>query len=163
MSQLLQSAEFWVAVSFAIFVVLMFRPARRALAAALDQRIGRIRDEVEEAQKLREEAQQALAGYQRRQREAIKESEGIVAHAREEAERARVQAEADLEDSIQRREQQAVEKIALAEAAAVAEIRDRAVELAIAATGKLLADKMAGKAGDDAVSAAIENLPGKFN
>lgn len=163
MSDLLHSAEFWVAVSFAIFVIGVFRPARRMLTAALDQRIGRIREEVEEAQKLREEAQSALAGYQRRQREAIKEAEGIVAHAREEAERARIQAEAELEDTIERRQQQAVEKIAQAEAAAMAEIRDRAVELAIAATGRLLADKMAGKAGDKAVSAAIKDLPDKLN
>ncbi len=163
MTELLRSAEFWVAVSFAIFAIAMFRPARRVLTAALDQRIGRIRDEVEDAQKLREEAQTALAGYQRRQREAIKEAEGIIAHAREEAERARIQAEAELEESILRREQQAVEKIALAEAAAMAEIRDRAVELAIAATGRLLADKMAGKAGDTAVSAAIKELPDKLN
>lgn len=163
MSELLHSAEFWVAVAFAIFVIGVFRPARRMLTAALDQRIGRIREEVEEAQKLREEAQSALAGYQRRQREAIKEAEGIVAHAREEAERARIQAEAELEDSIKRREQQAVEKIARAEAAAMAEIRDKAVELAIAATGRLLADKMAGKAGDKAVSAAIKDLPDKLN
>ncbi len=163
MTELLHSAEFWVAVSFAIFVIAMFRPGRRALTAALDQRIGRIREEVEEAQRLREEAQSALASYQRRQREAIREAENIIAHAREEAERAKIQAEAELADSIKRREQQAVEKIALAETAAMAEIRDRAVELAIAATGRLLADKMAGKAGDNAVSAAIKELPDKLN
>lgn len=163
MNELLQSAEFWVAVSFVIFVVAIFRPARRALTAALDQRIGHIRDEVEEAQKLREEAQSALASYQRRQREAIKEAENIIAHAREEAGRAKIQAEAELKESIARREQQAVEKIARAEDAAMAEIRDRAVELAIAATGRLLAEKMAGKAGDAAVSAAIKELPDKLN
>lgn len=163
MSELVQSADFWVAVSFVIFVALVFRPARRVLTAALDQRIGRIRDEVEEAQKLREEAQSALASYQRRQREAIKEAEGIIAHAREEAGRAKIQAEAELKESIERREQQAVEKIAQAEAAAVAAIRDQTVELAIAATGRLLADKMAGKAGDAAVSAAIRELPDKLN
>ena len=163
MNDLLRSAEFWVAVSFVIFVVLMFRPARRMLGSALDQRIAGIRQEVEEAQKLREEAQAALASYQRRQREAIQEAENIIAHAHEEAERAKIQAAAALEETIQRREQQAAEKIARAEAAALAEIRDKAVELAIAATGKLLAEKMTGEAGDEAVSAAIRDLPEKLH
>lgn len=163
MSEILHSAEFWVMIAFVVFVVAVYRPTRRFMANALDQRINSIRKEVEEAQKLREEAQSALANYQRRQREAIQEAEAIVAHAREEAERTRAHAEAELEASIKRREQQAVDKIAQAEAAAMAEIREKAVELAIAATGKLLADKMAGKAGEDAVSAAIDELPDKLN
>lgn len=163
MSAILNSAEFWVAVSFAVFVLAAWGPGKRMLGAALDGRIAQIRNEVEEAQKLREEAQAALASYQRRQREAIQEAEQIIAHAREEAERTRAQAASELEEAIRRREQQATEKIAQAEAAALAQIRDRAVELAIAATGRLLAEKMAGKSGDAAIAAAIEELPDKLH
>ncbi len=163
MSAVFNSAEFWVAVAFAVFVIAAWGPGKRLLGAALDGRIERIRNEVEEAQKLREEAQAALASYQRRQREAVQEAEQIIAHAREEAERTRAQAASELEEAIRRREQQAAEKIAQAEAAALARIRDRAVELAIAATGKLLAEKMAGKSGDAAIAAAIKELPDKLH
>lgn len=163
MEAILQSAEFWVAVSFIVFVLAIFRPAKRILLAALDQRIAQIRADVEEAQRLREEAQQALATYQRRQREAMQEAERIIAHAREEAERTMARAEAELEEMIKRREQQAADKIAQAEAAAMDEIRDKAVDLAVAATAKILEEKMRGKAGEQALSAAIKSLPDKLH
>lgn len=163
METILQSAEFWVAVSFIVFVLAIFRPAKRILLAALDQRIEQIRADVEEAQRLRDEAQQALATYQRRQREAMQEAEKIIAHAREEAERTRSRAEAELEEMIKRREQQAADKIAQAEAAAKDEIRDKAVELAVAATAKILEEKMRGKAGEQALSAAIKSLPDQLH
>lgn len=163
MSELIHHAEFWVALSFAIFVIVMFKPAKRMLTGALDQRIAQIRQEVEEAQRLRKEAQAALASYQRRQREVHQEAENIVAHAREEAERARARAAAELDEAITRREQQAAAKIAQAEAAAIDEIRERAVDLAIAAAGELLAEKMFGKAGGETLSSAIEELPDKLH
>lgn len=163
MEDLLHNHVFWVAVAFAVFVIAAFKPGKRILTQALDARIAKIREEVEEAQRLREEAQAMLAGYQRRQREAIQEAEQIIAHAREEAERVKAKAETDLEESIKRREQQAAEKIAQAEASAIEEIREKAVDMAIEATARLLEDKMAGEAGDKAVSAAIKDIPGKFH
>lgn len=163
MSELIQHAEFWVALSFAIFVIVMFKPMKRMMTGALDQRIAQIREEVEEAQRLRKEAQAALASYQRRQREAHQEAENIIAHAREEAERTTARAKAELDEAIGRREQQAAAKIAQAEAAAIGEIRERAVDIAIAAAGKILAEKMSGKAGDETLSATIEDLPNKLH
>lgn len=163
MEGLWHSTTFWAAVAFVVFVVLAFRPARRILTGALDGRIAKIREELEEAQRLREEAQSTLASYQRRQREAVQEAQQVIQHAREEAERTRARAEADLEESIRRREAQAAEKIAQAEAAALDDIRDRAVELAISATAKLLEKKMAGKAGEKTVSDAIKDLSGKLH
>ena len=163
MENLWHSTTFWAGVAFVVFVVLAFRPGKRILTGALDARIAKIHEEIEEAQRLREEAQSTLASYQRRQREAVQEAENIIAHAREEAERTRARVEAELEESIKRREAQATEKIAQAEAAALDDIRDRAVELAIGATAKLLEEKMAGKAGEKAVSDAIEGLSGKLN
>lgn len=163
MDALLHSTTFWVAVAFVVFVAAVFKPMKRILGEALDGRIAKIREEVEEAQRLREEAQAMLAGYQRRQREAIQEAEQIIAHAREEAERTQRKAEAELEDSIARREQQAAEKIAQAEAAAVDEIREKAVDMAIDATAKLLGEKMAGKAGEKAVAEAIKDIPKKLH
>jgi len=145
-----------------VFVVLAWRPGKRILTGALDERIARIRGELEEAQRLREEAQSALANYQRRQREALQEAERIIEHAREEAERTRARAEAELAESVRRREQQAADKIAQAEAAAIEDIRNRAADLAITATAKLLERKMAGKSGEKSVSDAIKGLSDKL-
>lgn len=163
MEALLHNHVFWVAVAFVVFVIAAFRPGKRILTQALDARIARIREEVEEAQRLREEAQTLLASYQRRQREAIQEAEQIIAHAREEAERVKAKAETDLEDSVKRREQQAAVKIAQAEAAAIEEIREKAVDMAIEATARLLEEKMAGDAGEKAVAAAIKDIPNKLH
>ena len=163
MDYLWHSTTFWAGVAFFVFVVLAFRPGKRILTGALDGKIAKIREEIDEAQRLREEAQSALASYQRRQREAVHEAERIIAHAREEAERASERAEAELNEAITRREQQATDKIAQAEAAALDDIRDRAVELAIGATAKLLEEKMAGKAGEKTVSEAIKGLSGKLH
>jgi len=163
MEALLHNPTFWVGVAFVIFVLAVFKPGKRILTQALDGKIAKIREEVEEAQRLREEAQAMLASYQRRQREAIQEAEQIIAHAREEADRVRAKAEADLDDAIKRREQQAADKIAQAEASAIEEIREKAVDMAIEATARLLEEKMAGKAGDQAVADAIKDIPNKLH
>lgn len=163
MEALVHSTTFWVGVAFAIFFIAVFRPGKRILTQALDGRIAKVREEVEEAQRLREEAQAALASYQRRQREAIQEAEQIIGQARDEAQRATARAEAELMESIARREQQAADKIAQAEAAALEEIRDKAVDMAIEATTRLLEKKLAGEGGDQAVAAAIKDIPNKLH
>jgi len=162
MSHLMQDPAFWTATAFIIFVVVMFRPVKKALLGALDGRIDQIRAEVEEAQRLREEAQALLASYQRKQREAAQEAEEIVKQAREEAELHRKETEAAMADLLKRQEAAAVEKIAQAEAAAVQEVRDIAVDLAIAATQKILAEKVTGDLSDKLVDKAIAELPQKL-
>lgn len=147
---------FWVAVSFVLFVVLVARMVWQKATASLDTRADEIRRRLEEAQNLREEAQAAKANYQRLQRDALKEAEAILAHAREEAKRMREDGESKLEASLARREQLAVEKIAAAEAKALQEVREQMVDLAVAATQQLIAsnidDKVRSRLVDDAVS-----------
>jgi F-type H+-transporting ATPase subunit b len=162
MSHLLQDPVFWTAVAFVIFVVLMYRPLKKALLGALDGRIEQIRTEVEEAQRLREEAQTLLASYQRKQREAAQEAQEIIRQAREEAELHRKETETAMADLLKRQEALAVAKIAQAEAAAVQEVRDIAVDLAIAATQKILAEKVTGDLSDKIVDKAIAELPQKL-
>ena len=154
-----QAAEFWVAVAFFIFLFFAFRPAAKALTAMLDDRADKIRQELEEAQRLREDAQATLASYQRRQRDALKEAEDIIAHAREEAERLRLHAAADLDSSMKRREAQAMDKIAQAEALALQEVKSLTVDLAIAASGRLIAENMDAAQSAKLVDAAIADLP----
>ena len=162
-TDLLRSAEFWALVAFIIFIVSIFKPARRALTSALDQRIEDVRTQVEEAKLLREEAQAALANYQRKQRQAAEESAAIIEQAREEADRHREEAEIALKAVLKRQEAQSLERIAQAEATALREVRETAVELAIEATEELLTEKLRGPAGGALIDAAIGNLPGKLN
>lgn len=155
--------EFWVAVSFVIFMALLWKKIVAAFTGMLDARTEKIRQELDEAQRLREEAQSLLASYQRRQRDAQKEAEEIIAHAREESERLRRQAAVDLENSLKRREAQAMDRIAQAEAAAMQEVRSLTVDLAIAASRKLLSENMPQAQQDALVSQAVAELPKHLN
>lgn len=147
---------FWVAISFVLFVALVAKMVWQKATVALDARADEIRQRLEEAQNLREEAQAAKANYQRLQRDALKEAEAILAHAREEAKRMREEAEQKLEASLARREQLAVEKIAAAESKALQDVREQMVDLAVAATRKLIEanidDKVRSRLIDDSVA-----------
>ena len=162
MDSLIQDPTFWVAVAFVVFVVLVFKPIKGALIGGLDAKIAEIRQEVEEAEKLREEAQSMLANYQRKQRQAIQDAEAIVARAKEEAERDRAEADEAMKDMVRRQEEQAREKIAQAEAAAIQEVRSMSVELAMAAAEKLLAERLAGEEGSRLIDNSIEDIPRKL-
>ncbi len=151
--------EFWVFLAFVIFVVLVWRKAKTAIFGALDERADRIRRELEEAQRLREEAQALLAQSQRKQREALKEAEAIVAHAREEAERLIRATEADLDAQMKRREAQAMDKIAQAEATALQQVRDMTVDVAVEATRRILVERMDERSSAALVDDAIRGLP----
>lgn len=141
---------FWVAVSFVLFVGLTFKPIKNALTGGLDARTDKIRQELEEAARLREEAQKMLADYKRKQSEMSREAEDLLEHAKVEAARLREQAEEDLQAAMKRREQAAVERISQAETKALEEVRNQAVEIAIAATGRILRDSI-----DDTKAAAL--------
>ena len=156
------AAEFWVMVAFVILVAFAFKPLFRIAVTALDARAETIKHQIEEAARLREEAQTLVATYQRQQREAKQEAEDIVAKAKADAERHRAEADEAMEVAFARQEAQAKDKIAQAEAAAVQEVRDVAVDLAIGAAEKLLAERLAGKDGDALVDDAIKELPEKL-
>lgn len=154
---------FWVLVAFVIFVGALSKPIARGAAAALDSRADKIRAQLDEAEKLREEAQNLLATYQRRQRDASKEADAIMGHATHEAERVTSQGTERLEAALKRREQLALERIAQAEAKAVKAVRDHAVDVAIDATRDVLARTLPERKADAMIDDAIRDLPGKLN
>ena len=162
MDAFIHDPTFWVAVAFVVFVVLIFKPIKGALIGGLDAKIVEIRQEVEEAEKLREEAQSLLANYQRQQRQAIQDAEAIVTRAKEEAERYRFEADEAMKDMVRRQEEQSREKIIQAEAIAVQEIREMSVELAMAAAEKLLTDRLIDEEGSNLINQAIEDIPRKL-
>jgi F-type H+-transporting ATPase subunit b len=157
------SPEFWVAVAFIIFVGLIVWKGLTPILAALDSRSNRIRQQIEEARSLRAEAERALGEANRKVREATRETEGILAQARAEAERLKRQSAEVLEATLKRREQNALDKIAQAETRAVDEVRARAVEVAVAATARLLSEQMDGTRGDKLVEDAIAEVGRKLH
>jgi F-type H+-transporting ATPase subunit b len=155
---------FWVAVSFTIFVLaIIFVKVPAMIGRALDARGESIASQLEEARKLREDAQALLASYERQQREAEDEAQGILDQAQAEAERATKEAQEALAASIARREAQAQDKIAQAEANAVKEVRDVAVEVAVATSRKLIAENLSTAQADALVDNAIGNLRQQLN
>ena len=160
---LFTTAEFWVAVALAIFLFFVARRAYRLMVVALDDRAEKIKNRIDDAGRLADEAQALLLSYERKQRDAAEEAEAILSRARREAERLTEDAEADLERTLKRREAQATERIAQAEKAAVAEVRARAVDVAIEATRRLLAERLTPKQADGLIEAAIEELPKKLH
>lgn len=153
---------FMVLIAFVIFVALVLWKGMSKITAGLDNRADEIRKQLEEAQSLREEAQAALATYQRQQRDALAEAEEIIAHAKDEAERLRKDAEAALAATLKRREEQAVDRIAQAEAKALQDVRDQAVDIAISATGKLIGDSMSADVQSRLIGDATGDLAAKL-
>ena len=157
------SAEFWVLVAFVIRVGAIAKPVFRIITTALDDRAEGIKRQIEDATRLREEAQELLASYERKQRDAVKEAEQIVEHARRDAERVGRKAAEDLDRALKRREQLAMDRIAQAEAAAVEEVRNTAVDVAVEATRRLLTDTVTGKKADALIDRAVKDLPDKLH
>ncbi len=154
---------FWVALAFVIFVAAMWRPMGRMIGSALDGRAAKIREEIEEATRLREEAQALFVRYQRQQSDSVKEAEEILAHVREEAERqSRLAAEA-LEGTIKRREQQALDRIARAEQEALDEVRGAAVDMAVRTTRELLVNRLDDAGQADLIDTAVADLDKKLH
>lgn len=161
--EIFHDPELAVAIAFLIAIVLVSRKVWQTLSRLLDDRAAKIKAELDEAQKLKDDAQKALGQFQRKQRDALQEAEAIVAHAREEAARLAERAKRDLEAAIERRQRLAAEKIALAEAKAVAEVRNAAVEIAIGAARRVIAERLGDVQGQALVDQAIAELPQRLN
>jgi F-type H+-transporting ATPase subunit b len=161
---MLAEAEFWVAVAFVAFVlILLYFKVPGMLAKALDDRAAGIRKELDEARRLREEAQSLLADYQKKHRNAGQEAEAIVEQARREAEAFASETRKSLAEMVERRRKQAEEKIARAEAQAVEDVRAAAVDMAIAAAEKILREKAAGAGGSALIDESIKTLKTRLN
>ena len=159
----LANTDFIVTIGFLIFIgVLVYFKVPTLLMGMLDKRAEGIRNDLDEAKALRDEAKALLATYERRQREVQEQADRIVAHAKDEAVLAGEQAKADLEKSIARRIAAAEDQIASAQAGAVKEVRDRAIAVAISAARNVISKQMtakdAAKSIDDAISEVGQKL-----
>jgi F-type H+-transporting ATPase subunit b len=152
-------ATFWVGIAFIAFVALLvWKGVHRVIIAGLDKRAVSIREQIEEARVLREEAQALLAQHQREQRDADKTAKEILEQADREAKLALKTAQEEMEQSADRRMALAQEKIAQAEAAAVKEVQSVAARVATAAARQLLADKLSADKRAELVDNAISEV-----
>jgi len=160
----LYEAEFWVAISFLfLLAVFGYLGVHRTLAKALDERQARIKAELDEARRLKEEAAALLADYQHRQQQAEHEAAQILATAQAEAERAAAEARGKMDDFVARRRKMAEARIAQAEARALAEVRAAAAEAAAAAAERILTQTVKGKFADELLTQGIEDVKKNFN
>lgn len=156
--ELLQDTHVWYAISFVVFLGLVWKFGRHAILGNLDRRIDAIRKEIKTAETLRIEAQELLAQYQRKQRDALKDAERIINTARTNAEELRRKAEADLNESINRREAQLKERIERMEQSAVQEIQAYASELAMKAAQEIIIEKLDKKTAEKLADQSIQDV-----
>ncbi len=160
----MNNTNFVVTIAFVLFVgVLLYLKVPKMMGKLLDDRAAAIKTEIDEARALQEEAKTILASYERKRKEVAEQSEGIIAQAKDEAELAAVAAKDALKETIARRLQAAVDQIASAQDAAVREVKDKAVTIAIAAAGDVIASKMAATDGNALIDAAIKDVGAKLH
>jgi F-type H+-transporting ATPase subunit b len=160
----LKNTDFVVSLGFLVFVgILLYFRVPALVAGMLDKRAAQIRSDLEEARALRDEARAVLASYDRKQKEVQEQAARIVSSAREEATAAAAQAKVDLKKSIDRRLAAAQEKIATAESDAVRQVRERAIAVAVAAAGDVLARQQTSESAGASIDAAIAQVRTRLN
>ncbi len=156
--------DFWVAVSFLGFVaLLLFYKVPALVGRMLDDRAEAIREEIDEARRLREEAQALLADYQKKTRAADEEAAAIIEQAKREAEALTAETRKNLSEMLERRTKLAEDKIARAEAQALADVRASAVDTAVAAAERILSARSTPATGKALIDQSIRDLKGKLN
>jgi F-type H+-transporting ATPase subunit b len=158
MMDLLLDTHFWYLVSFLVFATIVYKYGMPALLGVLDKRIEEIREELKNAEDLRVEAQEMLAQYQRKHKDAVKDADAILENAKAQAKEMQKAAEKELDEVIARREKQLEERVARMQQNAREEILEYASSLAIAATTEIIADQLDKKSNEKLVDAAIKDI-----
>jgi len=162
--ELLRDPETWVAIAFVIFLgVLAYLGAHKMVMKSLDDRAARIKAELDEARRLKDDAAELLAEYQRKRQTAEAEAQDIIEGAKAEADRLATEAKGRIEDFVARRTALAETKIAQAEAQATADVRSAAADAAIAAAEKILSTEAKGKLAAELIAKGIEDVRKKLN
>ncbi|MHA7872950.1 MAG: F0F1 ATP synthase subunit B, partial [Hyphococcus sp.] len=160
----LSDTSFWVLIAFAIVIGVFIRAGvHKTVAGGLDSRARKIADEINEARKMREEAQELLAAYQRRQREAEDEAAAIIEQAKKDAKRLTEEAREKINEQMERRTKAAEDKIKRAEAQALAEVRGQTADLAVSAAREIIRERMDSGAQTAFIDKAIAGLRDKLN
>lgn len=156
MMELLADSNVWLTISFVVFGYICVKFGKPALMGVFDNRINEIKKELEVSESLRVEAQELLAQYQRKQRDAEQEAEEIIAKAEQNALQIRKKAEEDLTESLKRKEQQLKDRLQQMEDSAIQDIRKHAADLAVEATTQIIIDKLGKKESDKLLASSIK-------
>ena len=157
-------ATFWSAVAFVILMAgFVYLGVHTKVTDALDHRATRIKDELDDARKLRDEAQKLVAEYRAKRESAVKEAEDIIATAKADAERTAAEAKVRMEEFVARRTKMAETKIAQAEAQALADVRAAAADAAVAAAAKVLSDTVKGQTAETLLTQGISEVRQRLN
>ena len=161
---MLSDPETWVAVAFVILMgVFAYVGVHRTVLTALDHRRDRIKAELDDARRLKEEAAKLVEEYRAKRATAEREAQDIIANAKAEAERIAAETKAKLEDFVARRTKSAETKIALAEAQALADVRAAAADAAVAAASQIMSQTVKGQTADDLLTKGIADVRAKLN
>lgn len=155
--------KLWVAIAFILLIALSYKKVGAFFAEILDNRSSEIKSELDAVRKLREEAEEILALYKQKQAEFSQEAENILAKAREDAKRNSAHAQAELKVALDARKKNALEKIAQEESAAIADVRNRIVDITLAAVHNLLSEQLASTPQDESVKLVISDIERKIH
>ncbi|MES2601492.1 MAG: ATP F0F1 synthase subunit B [Pseudomonadota bacterium] len=157
-------AEFWVAVAFVLLMgVFGYFGVHRTILQALDHRRDRIKKELDDARRLKEEATKLVAEYRARRASAEREAQDIIINAKAEAERIAAEAKVKMEDFVARRTKTAESKIAQAETQAIADVRAAAAEAAVTAASSIMTQSVKGSVADGLIAKGIQDVRSKLN
>ncbi len=160
---LLLDTNFWYAVSFVMFAFVVLKFGKPVVLKYLDDQIQAVREELKTAESLRIEAQDLLAQYQRKHRDAVEEAQIIIKNAQNHVEEITRKAEADLDETMARREKQLQERLARLKETAIAEIQNYTANLAIEATAEIIAEKLDKKTNETLVEGSIQDIGRKLH
>ncbi|MDB2415350.1 hypothetical protein N9W34_06220 [Rickettsiales bacterium] len=159
---MLHDPTFWVGLSSVIFFALVAKPVAKIVSSALDNRAADIQRELDEALRLKEEAQALLASYQKKQKDAKATADDIIKNAQEQVAIIREKSKKDLEELINKRVDMAMQKIAGYEATVLHEVRSNAVDIAIGTVRALVVENIGKDSEDELVNLAISDIDKKL-
>lgn len=163
MADLLHDTNFWVLISFLIFMVVAYKYGKDAVLNGLDGKIDAIKTELHQAEQLRVDAQELLAEYQRKHKDTMSEADRIIAEAKKHAEEIRIKTEEDMNRANARREAQLDEKLLRLEQNATQEIQAYTAKIAVNAARDLLSINMTDKADKDIIANVMGNISKTLN
>jgi F-type H+-transporting ATPase subunit b len=160
---MLEDPRLWVATAFVLFILLSYKKIGGAIARALDQRAAKIKSELDEAHRLREEASQLLEQYKRKQAEYLKEAEALLKNAQRDADALRAHAEQELKFALEARTKHAMDRIAQEEDKAITDVRNHIVDISLASARAIIAEHMATMSQDELVKLALSDIERKVH
>lgn len=163
MEHTLEDPHFWVAVAFVLVIALSYKKLAALLAKTLDERSAKIKAELEEAGRLRAEAEQVLEQYRQKQAEYLKDAQAMLDSARRDAEAMRAYTESELKGALEVRMKQAMDRIAQEESNAIADVRNHVVDIALAAARTLIADHVSALSQDELIKLALSDIERKIH